>query len=127
MSGKTCGHCDYHEGVRPGEIECLVFSAWFDKNHSCEQFKEYSHSKTLEIRAAEALYVKKALDAKASAKSEQEFAERMAQKDRDHDDELQRQRMAFDKRLWRASWWWQALLVIGGAVLGFLLSFLFGK
>jgi len=127
MSGNTCGHCDHHEGVRSGEIECLVFSAWFDKYHSCEHFKEYSHSKTLEIRAAEALYVKKAIDAKASAQSEQEFAERMAQKEQDHNTELQRQRMEFDKRLWLASWWWQVVLIAGGAILGFLGSLLLRK
>ena len=124
MSGNTCGHCDHHLGVRSGKIECLVYSDWFDKNNSCEHFKEYSHSKTLEIRAAEALYVKKTIDARVSKLSKQEFAERMAQKESDHDEDLQRQRMKFDKNLLRASWWWQTLLVVLGAALGYGASML---
>ena len=61
----------------------MVDSKWYEKSHSCEDFKEYVQGKTNEARLTEALEVKRRKDATAAEQREREFAEKMAQKNRE--------------------------------------------
>ncbi len=46
-------------------------------------------------------------EAKEAEQRQREFDEKMAERAREH-----------DRKLWRASLWWQAALVVSGAILG---------
>jgi hypothetical protein len=135
MSNQDCGSCDYQGAIQRDRAECRVDSKWRERGFRCDDFKDYDHSKTQEERLKQAIERKREREATTVGQWEREFAERMAQrereyaeglanKDREHATELQKQRMEFDARLWKASWWWQLALVIGGALLGFITNLL---
>jgi len=107
MSKEDCASCDYQGRVEQKRAECRIDGEWHKRGFICDDFKEYVQGKSNEERLAQAFEIRR---------------ERGAKKEREHAEELQRIRMEFDKKLWRTRWWWQLILVIIGAVLGF-----FGK
>lgn len=92
MSRGHCGNCDHYHYGKPGEIECFVDGKWHETSDSCDDYKKRVTSKTLEARLTESLEVRRSREAKAVEQRNREFAEKMAEKDRD-----------YNKKLWRAS------------------------
>jgi hypothetical protein len=124
MSDKDCGNCDYQGGVTRESAECLIDGKLHPRGYTCQDFKDYVHDKNLDVRLTQAIEKRKEREASTSERRERAFVEKMAQQDREHDAKLQQDRMRFDKRLWRASWWWQSILVVVGAILGFIAGLL---
>jgi len=125
MSEGHCGNCDHYHYGKPGKIECFVDGNWHETGDSCDDYKKRVTSKPLEARLTESLEVKRSKEEKEAEQRNREFAEKEAEKDRQHAKELQQERINFDKKLWRASWWWQLILVVIGAVLGFVGTIIF--
>jgi uncharacterized protein YhaN len=126
MKEKDCANCDYQRSIdSQHRVKCLVDGLWHERGYRCEDFKDYEQSKNVLEKLSQAFEKKWERETKANGESEREFAEKMAQRDRDHATELQRERMAFDKKLWMASWWWQLGLILFGALVGFGLGRLF--
>jgi hypothetical protein len=124
MSDKDCGSCDYQGSVEQQRVECRVDNKWHERGYTCPDFKDYDSNKNQSERLAQALEKRKERVAKATEQGERKFVEKMAQKNREHDAGLQQERMAFDRRQWTASWWWQSILVVVGAILGFIAGLL---
>jgi hypothetical protein len=118
MAEKDCGSCDHQGGFEQKRVECRVDNKWHERGYRCQDFKEYVQGKNTEERVLEAHEIRRRREAGEAEQNRREFEEKMAQKDRDHTEELQRLRMEFDRKLWRASWWWQVLLVVFGWALG---------
>ena len=85
-------------------------------------YKKRVTGKSLDARQKESLEVRRRKEAKEAEQRQREFAEKMAEKDMQHEKGLQQMRMKFDKRLWRASWWWQLILIIVSAGLGVIVT-----
>jgi hypothetical protein len=122
MNEKDCGCCDYQGGLEQTRVECRVNGEWHKRGHRCEDFKEYVQSKNESERVSQAIEKRREKENRANEQSRREFDDKMAQKDREHATELQRMRMEFDKKQWRASWWWQIILFISGFVAGLILK-----
>ena len=120
-----CGNCDHYHYGKQEKIECFVDGKWHETGDSCDDYKKRVTGKTLEARLTEALEIRRIKEAKAAEQRKREFDKREAEKDRQHAKELLQMRMKFDKRLWRASWWWQLILVVIGAGLGILGTLIF--
>ena len=130
MEKTNCGNCNWHDEIQQKKTYCLIDDQWYDVSHSCENFLKYSYINR-EDRAERAREFRKRLESGAreqrekeeatvKEQREREFAGELARKDREHASELQQVRMTFDKKLWRASWWWQLILIVVSAGLGFL-------
>ena len=113
MSEGQCGNCDHYHYVKQGRVDCLVDGKLHDTSDSCDDYKTRIPSKSLTVRSEDALEVRRSIEAKAAEQREREFAEKMAEKAREH-----------DRKLWRASWWWQAALVVFGAIIAEGIRFL---
>ena len=124
MSEGHCGNCDHYHYGKEGKIECFVDGEWHDSGDSCDDYKKRVTSKPLEARQTEALEVRRIKEAKAAEQRKREFDEKMAEKDMQHEKGLQQMRIKFDKRLWRASWWWQLILIVVSAGLGCLAAWI---
>lgn len=124
MSERQCGNCDHYHYLKRGKVDCMVDGELHDTGDSCDDHKKRVTGKSLEARLAESLEVRRSRETKAAEQREREFAEKMAEKDRQHAKELQQERIKFDKRLWRASWWWQAALFAFGAIIAEGIRFL---
>lgn len=122
MKEDDCGSCDHQGRVELKRVECLVDGEWHERGDKCEDFKDYVHSKLNEQRASEAREIGRGRQAAKDEQSRREFEEKMAQKDREHAEELQRLRMEFDRKQWRASWWWQIVLFVIGTIVGAVLN-----
>ena len=96
MSEGQCGNCDHYHYGKHRKIECLVDGKLHNPDDSCDDYKTRIPNKSLTVRSEEALEVKRSKEAK----------------------ELQQERMKFDSRLWRASWWWQLILIVVSVGLG---------
>jgi len=110
MSEEHCGGCDYHILVRQGLFECRIDGERHERGYHCKHFKTHDPRKSSEDRQTDVIGKRREIE---------------AQKDREHAIELAQTRMTFDKKLWRASWWWQLILVVIGAVLGFIGTIIF--
>lgn len=106
MSEGQCGNCDHYHYLKRGKVDCIVDGKWHDTGDSCDDHKKRVTGKSLETRLTESLEVRRSRGAKAAEQREREFTEKMAEKAREH-----------DRKLWRASWWWQAALVAFGAII----------
>lgn len=106
MSEGQCGNCDYYHYLVQRKIECFVDGKLHETVDTCNDYKKRVTSKPLEARLKEALEVRRSREAKAAEQRDRKFAEKMAEKAREH-----------DRKLWRASWWWQAALVVFGAII----------
>jgi len=124
MDNKDCGSCDYQGVVQPQRVECRIDDNWHERGYHCNDFKDYVQGKTAEERVKQAIEKKQAKERLLAEQREKELAEALAKKGREHAKELQSKRMQFDKKLWRASWWWQVILVFLGAILGFIANML---
>ena len=102
-----CGNCDHYHYLKQRKVDCIVDGELHDTGNSCDDYKKRVTGKTLEARLTEALEVRRIKEAKAAEQRKREFDEKMAEKAREH-----------DRKLWRASLWWQAALVVSGAILG---------
>jgi len=122
MSEGQCGNCDHYQYIKHGKIECLVDGKLHDTGDSCDDYKTRIPSKSITVRSEEALEVKRSKKAKEAEQRQREFAEKTAEKGMQHEKELQQMRMKFDKRLWRASWWWQLILIVVSAGLGVIVT-----
>jgi hypothetical protein len=120
MTENDCGSCDYQGRVEQKRAECRVDGKWHDRGYICEDFKEYVQGKNTEERISEAREIIRNREAREAERSRREFEEKKAQKDRNHAAELLRLRIDSDKKQWKASLWWQGLLVLIGAILGFI-------
>ena len=108
MSKPECGSCGRQgDFVTSEKIQCLVDGKIYKRPHFCDDFIVYVGRKTSEARLSDALDVRRIREAKAAEQRNREFAEKMAEKDRE-----------YNKKLWRASLWWQAVLIIFGAIFG---------
>ncbi|TET66051.1 MAG: hypothetical protein E3J56_15000 [Candidatus Aminicenantes bacterium] len=125
MSEGHCGNCDHYHHLKQGKVDCIVDSKLHDTGDSCDDYKTRIPSKSSTVRSEEGLEVRRSREAKAAEQRDREFAEREAEKDRQHAKELLQTRMKFDKRLWRATWWWQLILVVIGAGLGIFGTLIF--
>ncbi len=93
----------------------MVHKNWYEKGYKCDNQRKFSNM-VIQLRLDMANEVKRREDAKEAEQRDREFAEKEAEKDRQNAKELQRERIKFDKRLWRASWWWQLSLVAVGVI-----------
>ncbi len=119
MTDRNCGNCDYQGIITQTTRECLVDGKVYEKPHTCDRFKQYVQGRNKEERLALALEKKREEDDAKKTKEDRDFSEKLAQKDRAHSAELARLQREQNKKLWRASWWWQLVLVIFGAVIGY--------
>ena len=124
MEKANCGHCNWHDESQQGKTYCFFDDQWHDVNHSCGNFVKYSYINR-EMRSDRAKALKKNVEDQEKEQRERKFTEELAQKDRkhaeelackdrEHNAELAETRMAFDKKLWRSSWWWQITLFLLG-------------
>ncbi len=111
----------------------MVDGKVYEKPHTCDRFKQYVQGRNKEERLALALEKRREEEDARKTKEDRNFSEKLAQKDREHAEELAQKATAHsaelarlqreqNKKLWRASWWWQLGLVILGAVIGFVLK-----
>ena len=107
MNKEDCGSCDYQGRVEQKRAECRIDMKWHERGFICDDFKDYVQGKSNGERVAQAQAIRGERRASKLAK------------------ELQRERMEFDKKLWRTRWWWQLILVIIGAVLGVVGTIIF--
>ncbi len=124
MSEGQCGNCDHYHYLKQRKVDCIVDGELHDTGNSCDDYKKRVTGKSLEARQKESLEVRRRKEAKEAEQRQREFAEKMAEKDMQHEKELQQMRMKFDKRLWRASWWWQLILIVVSAGLGCLAAWI---
>ena len=133
MADRNCGNCDYQGNITQTTEECLIDGKVYEKPHTCDRFKQYVHGRNKEERLALALKKSKEEEDARKTKEDRDFSEKLAQKDREHTEELAqkdrdhaaelaRLQREQNKKLWRASWWWQLILVIFGGVIGFVLK-----
>jgi len=135
MEKTNCGNCNWHDEIKQKRTYCLFYDGWSDINYTCENFVKYSNMNR-EERSRRASEARERLETKEReerekqegerrAQEEQRHAEEIARLNRNHTTELQQTRMTFDKKLWRASWWWQLILVVIGTVLGVVGTIIF--
>jgi len=136
MSDKDCGSCDYQgDVVTSDHAECMVDLESHERGCICQDFKVHVPGKHMNVRLAQAAAKRKEREAKATEQRDREFAEKMAQKDREkteeiarinreHADKLQQKGMAFERKQRRTSFWGQVVLVVVGAILGFIAGLL---
>jgi len=143
LSKNHCGHCDFHGDVRSPNIFCLVDNKWNPNDHTCDRFSVYvkrnreerfqlARDKQREEKKARQRQEDREFDerlaqverdhAEELAQKDREHIEGMAQKERDHATELARLQREQNKKLWRASWWWQLVLIIMGALIGYFVK-----
>jgi ABC-type sugar transport system permease subunit len=130
MNKTNCGSCNWHDEIKQKRTYCLFYDRWLDVNQKCENFVEYSYINR-EERSRRASEARERVDAKEREEREKQEAERRAQEDkrhaeeiarlnREHAEELQQMRMKFDTRMWWQTLWWQFILALISAGLGFL-------
>jgi len=124
-----CGTCNWHDEIKLKKVYCLFHDRWFDINYTCENFIDYSYLNR-EERSRRATEARKRVEAQAKDEQEKQEAERRAQDsklhaeeiariNRKHEDKLHQMRMKFDKKMWWNTLWWQIILAVISAGLGF--------
>lgn len=115
MSDEHCGDCLYQADTNPEEVFCMVDKDWYEKGYKCDNQRKFSNME-IHLRLDMANEVRRRKDAEEAEQRDREFAEKEAEKDRQSAKDLQREKIKFDKKLWRANWWWQLTLVAIGVI-----------